>query len=261
MNIVVNSIALAKLQRQKSGYRYLNPMETRQSILVPYYHHQRQMDARRPEVVANGSLWHFNLCVSNVFFSTQLMLIFTPTERIFLDSQILSHWYYFEAQLVGINICKKPKFYRNMNLHLWKQTFGDLFFSKHHPTHPVSTPKPSCCEKQYTCSSTKPYYMCCLKATTVELSVATMYDTVHNFFRLTSLFKSHTFISWGLFVTRGIELLVSNHTLGGLQLQPSSSWPRPTVSAFQYFRWCALTKPAVSHFLHQIYSLSKEEAL
>ena len=46
-----------------------------------------------------------------------------------------------------------------------------------------------------------------------------------------------------------------------LQLQPSSAWPRPTVSAFQYFRWCALTKPAVSHFLRQIYSLSKEEGL
>ena len=33
-----------------------------------------------------------------------------------------------------------------------------------------------------------------------------------------------------------------------------------SVSAFQYFRWCALTKPAVSHFLRRIYSLSKEEA-
>ena len=29
----------------------------------------------------------------------------------------------------------------------------------------------------------------------------------------------------------------------------------------QYFRWCALTKLAVSHFLHQIYSPSKEEVL
>ena len=43
-------------------------------------------------------------------------------------------------------------------------------------------------------------------------------------------------------------------------------WPgifstRPTVSAFQYFRWCAVTKPIVSHFLRRIYSLSKEEAL
>ena len=54
-------------------------------------------------------------------------------------------------------------------------------------------------------------------------------------------------------------------TLGGtarwLQLQPSSSWLRPTVSTFQYFCWCALTKHAVFHFLHQIYSPSKEEAL
>ena len=53
--------------------------------------------------------------------------------------------------------------------------------------------------------------------------------------------------------------------LGGtarwLQLQPSSAWPRPTVSTFQYFRWCVLTKPAVSHFLYWIYSLSNEEAL
>ena len=59
--------------------------------------------------------------------------------------------------------------------------------------------------------------------------------------------------------------LESYITLGGtarwLQLQPSSAWPRPTVSAFQYFRWCALTEPAVSHFLRWIYSLSKEEAL
>ena len=46
-----------------------------------------------------------------------------------------------------------------------------------------------------------------------------------------------------------------------LQLQLSSAWPPPTVSAFQYFRSCALTKSAVSHFLRRIYSLSKEEAL
>ena len=46
-----------------------------------------------------------------------------------------------------------------------------------------------------------------------------------------------------------------------LQLQPSSAWPRPTASAFQYFRWCALTKPAASYFLRRIYSLSKEKAL
>ena len=38
-----------------------------------------------------------------------------------------------------------------------------------------------------------------------------------------------------------------------LQLQPTSAWPRPTVSAFQYFRWCAPTKHAVSHFLRRIY--------
>ena len=35
------------------------------------------------------------------------MPTFTPTKRIFLDSQILSHWYHFEAQLVGNNIWKK----------------------------------------------------------------------------------------------------------------------------------------------------------
>ena len=35
------------------------------------------------------------------------MPTFTPTKRIFLDSQILSHWYRFEAQLVGNNIWKK----------------------------------------------------------------------------------------------------------------------------------------------------------
>ena len=54
---------------------------------------------------------------------------------------------------------------------------------------------------------------------------------------------------------------ITGGTARWLQLQPSSSWPRLTVSAFQYFRWCALTKLAVSHFLHQIYSPSKEEAL
>ena len=59
-----------------------------------------------------------------------------------------------------------------------------------------------------------------------------------------------------------VSLSISlGETARWLQLQPSSSWPRPTVSAFQYFRWCALTKLAVSHFLHQIYSPSKEEAL
>ena len=31
-------------------------------------------------------------------------------------------------------------------------------------------------------------------------------------------------------------------------LQPSSAWTRPTVSAFQYFHWCAITKPTVSLF-------------
>ena len=35
------------------------------------------------------------------------MPIFTPTKRICLDSQILSHWYHFEAQLTGNNILKK----------------------------------------------------------------------------------------------------------------------------------------------------------
>ena len=64
---------------------------------------------------------------------------------------------------------------------------------------------------------------------------------------------------------RRVSPLFVTISLGGtarwLQLQPSSSWPRPTVSAFQYFRWCALTKLAVSNFLHQIYSPSKEEAL
>ena len=35
------------------------------------------------------------------------MSTFTPTKWIFRDSQILSHWYHFEAQLVGNNIWKK----------------------------------------------------------------------------------------------------------------------------------------------------------
>ena len=80
------------------------------------------------------------------------MLIFTPTKRIFPDSQILSHWYHFEAQLVGNNIWKKNRnpiywLFGNIKLHSWKQTFGDLFLSKHQPTHPFTTPKPSCSEK------------------------------------------------------------------------------------------------------------------
>ena len=57
------------------------------------------------------------------------------------------------------------------------------------------------------------------------------------------------------------RLMQFTYTLGGtarwLQLQPSSAWPRPTMSAFQYFRWCALTKPTVSHLLRWKYSSSK----
>ena len=54
---------------------------------------------------------------------------------------------------------------------------------------------------------------------------------------------------------------ILGETARWLQLQPSSTWSRPTMSAFQYFRWSALTKPTVSYFLRQIHSLSKEEAL
>ena len=56
--------------------------------------------------------------------------------------------------------------------------------------------------------------MCCLKAMTVGLSVATMYDTVQNFVWLPwQPFKSHTSFSWGLVVMttqKNIELLVHN---------------------------------------------------
>ena len=45
------------------------------------------------------------------------MPTFMPTKRIFLDSQILSHWYHFEAQLVGSNIWNKSAFYR---LNFWQ---------------------------------------------------------------------------------------------------------------------------------------------
>ena len=58
---------------------------------------------------------------------------------------------------------------------------------------------------------------------------------------------------------KGEERLSLGGTARWMQLQPSSAWPRATVSAFQYFSWCALTKPKVSHFLRRIYSLSKEE--
>ena len=68
-------------------------------------------------------------------------------------------------------------------------------------------------------------------------------------------------IKW---LTKMSTIAIFTLSLGGtarwLQLQPSSAWPQPTVSAFQYFRYCALTKPAVSRFLCRIYSLSKEEA-
>ena len=37
------------------------------------------------------------------------MLIFTPTKQLFLESQILSHWYHFGAQLVDNSIWKKKK--------------------------------------------------------------------------------------------------------------------------------------------------------
>ena len=81
------------------------------------------------------------------------------------------------------------------------------------------------------------------------------------------------FTKWWEFCLTGVYLInisgkrwtIDSISLGGtarwLQLQPSSAWPRPTVSAFQYFRWCALTKPAVFHFLCRIYSPVKGRSL
>ena len=57
--------------------------------------------------VCRVTIW---LCTSNSFQNGDFWQTCPHShrqKRIFLDSQILSHWYHFEAQLVGNNIWKK----------------------------------------------------------------------------------------------------------------------------------------------------------
>ena len=55
--------------------------------------------------------YYFRLCTSNSFENGDFWQTCPHSRRhftpIFLDSQILSHWYHFEAQLVGNNIWRK----------------------------------------------------------------------------------------------------------------------------------------------------------
>ena len=89
------------------------------------------------------SVNHIWLCTSNSFEKKRLladMSTFTPTKRIFRDSQILSHWYHFEAQLVGNNIWKKIGIlataflailiciYKNKRLHGGPSVAGDCSY-------------------------------------------------------------------------------------------------------------------------------------
>ena len=142
------------------------------------------------------------------------MLIFTPTELIFPHGQFLSYWYRFEAKLVGNNIWKGNQYSR---LNFWQYWFpfikilGDLYFLQT-PSNAPSHHRKTIFLRQY--SSTKSYWIYHLKATTIGLSVATMYDTIHNFVWLPwQPFTSRTLTSWGLFVKttqRNIELLMHN---------------------------------------------------
>ena len=132
------------------------------------------------------------------------MPTFTPTKRIFVDSQILSHWYHFEAQLVGNNIWKKisilsPEIFAIL-ICIYESKIWVIRFSSHTIQRTKSPPQSHLALRKY--SSTKSYYLCYLKAMAVGLSVATMCGNVHNFVWLPwQPFKARTSISWGLFVT------------------------------------------------------------
>ena len=141
----------------------------------------------------------------------------TPTKRIFLGSQIFSHWHHFEIQLDGKNIWKKIGI-------LWIEFLAILIciakskplvirFSSHTIRRTKWPPQSHLALRKY--DSTKSYYLCDLKAMIVKLSFATMRGNIQNFVWLPrQTFKSRTFICWGLFVTttqRNTELLVHNH--------------------------------------------------
>ena len=109
------------------------------------------------------------------------MFIFTPTKRIFLDNQILSHWYLFEAQLVSNNIWKDIEIlsteFLSILICIYENKFWwFVFFSKHHPTHSYHPKAIYLALSKY--NSTKSYWKWCLKAMTVGHSVGTMYDTM-----------------------------------------------------------------------------------
>ena len=54
---------------------------------------------------------------------------------------------------------------------------------------------------------------------------------------------NYDLVYWGIDALLGInELIMSLAETARWLQQPSSSWPRPTVSTFQYFRWYVLTK-------------------
>ena len=170
------------------------------------------------------------------------MPAFTPTKRKFLDNQILSQWYHFEAQLVDNNIWKKKsKFFR---LNFWQYWFAFIkanfwWFLLLQTPHQVTTLKPFALIE---CSTTKSYLLCYLKAVTVGLSVATMYDNDHSFHWLPwETFKSRTLISWRLFVAstrRTTELLVHGHIV------------RDPWVCFLLFCWVIL--PAIDGFAQLI---------
>ena len=70
--------------------------------------------------LSGGNYW--TTCNNFKRYST-LPYCVDATKRIFLDSQILSHRYHFEAEFVGTNILKRSAFYR---LNFWQYLFAFL---------------------------------------------------------------------------------------------------------------------------------------
>ena len=140
------------------------------------------------------------------------MLIFTPTKRIFQDNQIFSHFSHFEAQLVGNIIWKKIEILSNefwaISICIYESTLLVASLS----TTP-RTQSPPQTEKVWF----HKVVLCYWKAIAVEISIVTMYDTVHNFvWVMRQPFKPYTLISWRLFVMttqRNIDFLMHN-TMG-----------------------------------------------
>ena len=88
---------------------------------------------------------HWRLCTSNSFENGNFladMLIFMPTKWILPESQILSHWYHFEEQLIGNNIGKKIEImstdFLAILICIYKNKLLEFFFLLTPPNAPKS---------------------------------------------------------------------------------------------------------------------------